>query len=48
MKPPPPRLTEQEWLAAEQKKTLDGLLRGKGPRPPTIPNWAKLWQPPPK
>ncbi len=48
MKPPPPRLTEQEWLAAEQKKTLDGLLRGKGPRPPTIPNWAKLWVPPPK
>jgi hypothetical protein len=48
MKPPAPRLTEQEWLAAEQKKTLDGLLRGKGPRPPTIPNWAKLWVPPPK
>lgn len=48
MKPPPPRLTEQEYLAQEQKKTLDNLLRGKGPRPPPVPNFVKLWLPPPK
>jgi hypothetical protein len=48
MKPPEPRKTLQEQLAAEQKKTIDGLLRGKAPRTPPVPNFVKLWLPPPK
>lgn len=46
LKPPEPRLTQREWLEREQKKTLDDMLRGKAPKPPAMPLFAKLWLPP--
>jgi hypothetical protein len=48
MKPPKPRETFEERCAREQKETLEMVMRGKVPKPPPIPNYVKMWLPPPK
>jgi hypothetical protein len=45
-KPPAKPMTMRERLAEEQRKTLDDVLRGKGPKVPTLPAYARMWVPP--
>lgn len=46
MKPPAKRLTLDEYLAQEQRKTIESL--GRRPRPSTRPTYEAIWLPPPK
>ncbi len=48
MKPPAPKLSFEDRLAAEQKKTLDALYSGKGDRSAPRSTYETLWLPPPK
>jgi hypothetical protein len=43
---PEKRLTLEEHLAEEQRKTLEEVLRGKVAKPKPIPTYVKLWLPP--
>lgn len=48
MKPPAKRPSLDEYLAQEQKKTIDQLTQGKLRNPPPQPAFVNLWLPPPK
>jgi len=45
---PPKPQTWRERCDAEQKATLEMVLRGKAPNPPSLPTFVKMWLPPPK